>query len=225
MNQPQHLPSNALSKHRLEALADGIFAVAMTLLVIELKIPEAVHGKGGAELTNALFHLIPKFLAWVISFYVLAIFWMSSNRTFHYVRVIDGRLVGLKLMLLGFASLMPFSSMLAGEYAGTLVAQFIYSLNMCALSIASLLATRYIYRHPELSGLVMPTPIYKAARFRTIGLIFVALLALAVAYFAPFYGNTAFICMAFVRIIGRRIENAALKPTASTANEAKIQSI
>jgi uncharacterized membrane protein len=225
MNQTPHLPANALSKHRLEALADGIFAVAMTLLVIELKIPETVHGKGGVELSNALFHLIPKFLAWILSFYVLAIFWVSSNRTFHYIRVIDGKLIGLKLSLLGFASLMPFSSMLAGEYAGTLVAQLIYSLNMCALSIASLSATRYIYRHPELSGVVMPTPIYKAARFRTIGLIFVALLALGIAYFAPFYGNVAFLFMLPVRLIGRRIENAALKPSASTTNEDKIQSV
>ena len=62
-----------LSKHRLEALTDGIFAVAMTLLVIELKIPETAQIKVPEDLIAALLHLLPKFIAWLISFFVLAI--------------------------------------------------------------------------------------------------------------------------------------------------------
>lgn len=69
-----------VTKHRLEALTDGIFAVAMTLLVIELKIPEMAHPRTEAQFLGALGHLIPKFIAWLISFFVLAIFWVSHHR-------------------------------------------------------------------------------------------------------------------------------------------------
>ena len=86
-----------LNKHRLEALADGIFAVAMTLLVIELKIPETAHITTQEQLIAALAHLIPKFIAWLISFFVLAIFWASHHRLFHYVRVVDGKLTWMKI--------------------------------------------------------------------------------------------------------------------------------
>jgi uncharacterized membrane protein len=72
-----HLP-----KHRLEALTDGVFAIAITLLVLELRLPgpEAVAAAGG--LNGALLHLLPRFVAWVVSFFVLAIFWAGHHRIF-----------------------------------------------------------------------------------------------------------------------------------------------
>ena len=115
-----------LSKHRLEGLTDGIFAVAMTLLVIELKVPE--HDACTARQTwpRASLRLAPTFAAWIISFFVLAIFWFSHHRLFHYVRVVDGGLLWLNILYLGFVSLMPFSSALAGTHARILFSQIFY---------------------------------------------------------------------------------------------------
>ncbi len=74
------------SKHRVEGLTDGIFAVAMTLLVIERKVPDPhlIHSR--QEFAQALADLTPKALSWVISFLVLATFWISHHRLFHGVR-------------------------------------------------------------------------------------------------------------------------------------------
>jgi uncharacterized membrane protein len=218
-------PANLLSKHRLEALTDGIFAVAMTLLVIELKIPEAVHGKGQPELLDALAHLLPKFAAWIVSFYVLAVFWMSSNRAFHFVRVVDGKLIFLKILLLAFVSLMPFASMLVGEYPSAFVSQVMYSLTMLLLALVSILTTRYIFNHHELCHGPMPDPLYRAARFRTVGLMAVAVLAMVIAYFYPAFGSAAFASMFIIRKIGQRMERKQAITPASTSNEDKIQSV
>ena len=68
-----------LSKHRLEALTDGIFAVAMTLLVIELKVPQHETVRDPLDFAAGIGHLIPTFIAWIISFFVLAIFWFSHH--------------------------------------------------------------------------------------------------------------------------------------------------
>ena len=65
---------HGLSAHRVEALTDGIYAVAMTLLVIELKLPDHSQIHGADDLAQALANLLPKVLAWVISFGVLAFF-------------------------------------------------------------------------------------------------------------------------------------------------------
>ncbi|MBL8525273.1 MAG: DUF1211 domain-containing protein, partial [Betaproteobacteria bacterium] len=107
---------SAMSKHRIEALTDGIYAVAMTLLVIELKLPAHESIKTQVDLINAVGHLLPKFLAWIISFLVLALFWIGHHKLFHFVRHVDGKLLALNIVQLGAVSLMPFSSALSGEF-------------------------------------------------------------------------------------------------------------
>lgn len=186
-----------VSKHRIEALTDGIYAVAMTLLVIELKLPahELIHSQ--EEPVVAVINLLPKFIAWVISFLVLSLFWLGHHRLFNQVRHVDDKLLALNLVQLGLASLMPFSSALAGEFGKTLFSQVFYSLNMTALSVMAILIARYIFRHPELCVHPVPEHVYHGARFRIGGLI---------AMLIPSAGNMAFMLMMVIMPISRRIE-------------------
>lgn len=202
--------TSSLSKHRLEALTDGIFAVAMTLLVIELKVPETAHIETTAQLHAALAHLLPKFIAWLISFFVLAIFWVSHHRLFHFVRHVDVPLQWLTIGYLTCVSLMPFSSALTGEYGGALISQVFYSINMALLSVMALLKSRYVFHHPELCGPTpMPVGVFKGARVRTSGLIAIAFLAVIITWILPdkgAIGNMAFMLMVVFGKIGRRVE-------------------
>ncbi len=198
--------ASILSKHRIEALTDGIFAVAMTLLVIELKLPAHDSIKTQIDLINAVGHLLPKFIAWLISFFVLALFWIGHHKLFHFVRHIDGKLLALCILQLGFVSLMPFSSALAGEFAGTWFSQVFYSINMMFLAISAMLITRYIYWHPELCMPPMPKGTYLASRFRLAGLIVISLSAIIISKYLPGIGNSAFMLMMVIGPISRRIE-------------------
>ena len=87
--EPGPAANPVFSKHRIEALTDGIFAVAMTLLVIELKVPEpaTIHAPG--DVATAVVRLIPTFISWTISVFVLGIFWNGQHRMFHFVRIVD----------------------------------------------------------------------------------------------------------------------------------------
>ena len=194
------------SKHRLEALTDGIFAVAMTLLVIELKLPEPATIAVPNDLLRGIAHQIPTFIAWTISFFVLGIFWTVQQRVFHFVRHVDEPLSWLVIAYLGLVSLMPFASALVGQYGTILFSQIINSAHMIALSVASLLITRYVCRHPELWLTEPPTAFYRAARFRTISLVFVALLAIGITAAAPGLGGMAFILMLPISRFSRRLE-------------------
>lgn len=209
-----------LSKHRIEALTDGIYAVAMTLLVIELKLPahDLIHSQ--EDLIQAVINLLPKFVAWVISFLVLALFWLGHHRLFAVVRHVDGKLLALNLVQLGFASLMPFSSALSGEFGKTLFSQVFYSANMVLLSVMAILVARYIHRHPELCVHPMPESMYRASRFRIGGLIVISIAAVGIAAVIPQAGNAAFMLMMFIMPITRRIEARG----ATTSNESSTQS-
>lgn len=200
---------HGLSVHRSEALSDGIFAVAMTLLVIELKLPEhgLIHDPG--ELAQALANLLPKFIAWVISFFVLAFFWFGHHRAFSHVRRADGKLVALNIGQLAFASLMPFSCALIGEHGRELLSQIIYSINMSALAVMALLTSRYIHRHPESALMAMPQAAYRGARVRLIGLMLVSVVAVGINCVVPAAGNIAFMLMALVMPLSRRVERAS----------------
>ena len=212
---PDALHPRLYNKHRIEALGDGIFAVAMTLLVIELKLPEHSSISSNTDLINAVLHLIPKFIAWLISFFVLALFWMGHHRLFHFVRHVDGKLIAYSLLQLGFVSLMPFSSALSGEYTAMLFSQSFYSINMACLAITSLMMGHYVYHHHELTVSPMPTIDYKGMRIRTIGLVVISAVAIVVAAYVPRAGNSAFMLMSVISIIVRRME----------AREAKISAL
>lgn len=201
-------PAHALSAHRSEALTDGIYAVAMTLLVIELKLPDHAMVHGSQDLLAALAGLLPKVLAWFISFFVLAIFWFGHHRAFGHVRHADGKLVALNVGQLAFVSLMPFSCALIGEHGRELVSQVIYSLNMAGLAMFAWLTSRYIHRHPDSRLMAMPDLAYRGVKIRLFGLTFVSALAVVINYFLPPLGNVAFMLMAVIMPLSRRAERA-----------------
>ena len=217
-HEPGYLPLN-----RSEALTDGIFAVAMTLLVIELKLPEHGLVHSAADLNAALLALLPKAIAWVLSFFVLALFWIGHHRVFAYVRRADARLVALNLLELAAASLMPFSSALSGEFGGQLVSQIVYSTNMAALGITALLVLRHVRSHPELCAAPMPLGAYEGARMRILGVVLVSAVAVVITALVPIaaIGNTAFMLMAVISPWSRRLERrhapAAIDPVAGKA--------
>jgi uncharacterized membrane protein len=204
-------PGHGLSIHRIDALTDGIYAVAMTLLVIELKLPDHSLIHSPADLSAAVLQLWPKFYAWVISFLVLGIFWMGHHRAHNHVHRGDGQLVALNIGQLAFVSLMPFSCALLGEHPG-LLSQTIYSINMGLLAVFALLVATHIHAHPELSALPMQRGTYNGARIRIGGLILVSVAAPIIQWLLPEgrgAGNMAFVLMAVISPLSRRAERAS----------------
>lgn len=194
-----------LSKHRIEALVDGIFAVAMTLLVIELRIPEQAHHAGETALRGALLQLLPVMISWVISFFVLANFWIANHRLYSFVRHVDQPLLWLTMLGLSGASLLPFASSVNNQFA-SLTGQLVYSGVMVLLGVATLLQARYIYRHPELCSHQLTSASYAAVLARGLGLLLIAVSAIPLSAVAPGMANLVFLLMLGLRPFGAWIE-------------------
>ena len=104
---------------RMILFSDAVFAIAITLLVIEIKIPE-LHGEHVTDkaLLLELKHLLPKFLGFIISFMLIGVYWSVHHRMFGFVTNYTRKLIGLNLLFLFFIALMPFSTGFYSEYAG-----------------------------------------------------------------------------------------------------------
>ncbi len=115
---------------RIVAFSDGVFSIAITLLVLELKLPEHL---ASGEIWHALGEQREQFVAYAISFAVIARFWVVHHSFFSEVKAFDSRLIGLNMLYLGFVVLIPFSSQILGEYGGELPAVVVYSSNLTAV--------------------------------------------------------------------------------------------
>jgi len=103
---------------RLILFSDAVFAIAITLLVIELKVPELDRADyNDAALAHELKHLIPRFIGFVISFGIIGVYWSIHHRLFGFVHKYSTRLIFLNMLFLFSIVLMPFSTGLFGEYS------------------------------------------------------------------------------------------------------------
>lgn len=135
------------STARLAALSDGVFSIAMTLLVLELQAPaaEAIHSDAG--LAAALLAIAPKLLIWAMSFLTLGIFWVAQTTLTEALVASDRDLSWLNLALLAVLTLLPFTTALLGEFTGFRLALLAYWLNLLLPGLLVLGCWRYAHRH------------------------------------------------------------------------------
>ena len=101
----------ALKPSRIEALTDGVFAIAMTILVLELSIPNFIGTHtAGEEAPRNFVEMIPEFYVYALGFVVLGIYWILHHFMFHFIKRSDGVLVWLNILFLMFAAAVPFTT-------------------------------------------------------------------------------------------------------------------
>ena len=123
------------SLERLAALSDGVFAVAMTLLVLDLRVPasEAIHSE--TDLWRALIALAPRLVMYMMSFLTLGIFWVGQQTQLNHLTRSERGLTWIHIAFLFAVTLMPFSTMLLGEHMEYRTALLVYWLNILLLGV------------------------------------------------------------------------------------------
>jgi uncharacterized membrane protein len=139
-----------ISKNRLETLVDGIFAIAMTILVLGITPPQPDISQAQAVLTAQIIDLFPEFFIFIISFLILAGFWLGHHRQFHFVRVIDSRLLWINIFLLSSLVFIPFSTDVAGDYPDILIAVLLFHVNIIIIGLIFSYHVHYISRSKNL---------------------------------------------------------------------------
>jgi uncharacterized membrane protein len=137
-------------KTRIEAFSDGVFAIIITLLVLEINVPEIDMHNSANQLTQALIHLFPKFLSWVISFLMIAVIWVNHHRILESVKLIDRKFFWLNINLLLWTSFIPFPTALLGDYADNKMAASFFGIVLSFTAIAFVLLRLHLVRNPAL---------------------------------------------------------------------------
>src|SRR5689334_928439 len=103
------------STSRLEAYSDGVIAIIVTILVLELHVPE-LHGTSVQDVLMALYDILPKLLSFAFSFLTVSVFWVNHHHFFHEIEKSDGRLLWYNNALLFWLALVPFTTAFLGEH-------------------------------------------------------------------------------------------------------------
>ena len=188
-----------LSKGRVEALTDGIFAIAMTLLVLELKVPDLPKSVPAHELLQRLGEEAPVFLGFFFSFLYCGLLWFFHHLAMHFFRHMQTALVWLNLLFLMTISLLPFSCALVGRFHFKLAVLEIYFGNLFLAALLLLLQWLFARKRKLISE---DDP--RAAG--TVGLRLTAFpIALAAAMLAALYQPIAAFYAMIVVLLGVRL--------------------
>jgi len=134
------------SMHRLAGLSDGIFAVAMTLLVLALAVPTLNEARGETELGQALLNLVPSIVTYFMSFLTLGIFWVGQQTQLSQVERSNRDYTWINLAFLLFVTLVPFSTGLLANHYQSRIALIEYWLNILVLGVLILAAAEFAAR-------------------------------------------------------------------------------
>lgn len=156
---------------RLILFSDAVFAIAITLLIIEIKPPHIHHGASQVEIINQLLELVPNFIAFLISFFVIAIYWRSHHRIFGFVTSYNSRLILINNIFLFSIVLMPFSSAYFSENYGYTIPFTFYNINIMVSGAINYYFVRYVFNPAHQLINHQPTAIFiKLFRARAIAI-------------------------------------------------------
>ncbi len=131
---------------RINAISDAVFGVAMTLLVLEIKVPELEGHETELELMHAFFALMPKFLVYFLSFMTAGIFWVGQSAQFRHIEKSDRNLIWINLLFLLFVSVLPFSTAFLGDHISFKFSVMLYWVNILLLGVFLYINWNYAYR-------------------------------------------------------------------------------
>jgi uncharacterized membrane protein len=130
-------------KGRIESLTDGIFAFGMTLLVLGVGYPVSVQTFSRMPVDQILLTSLPYFVLYMVSFLILAAFWVTHHIQFHYIRFVDRTFLWLNIISLMFVAFVPFTSSLAGFFLSSRLAAAVFEIHLLVIGLLFHLQWRY----------------------------------------------------------------------------------
>jgi uncharacterized membrane protein len=185
--EPNH--KKELQIERMILFTDAVFAIAITLLVIEIKAPH-VEDKLDFTLLQSLLEMIPKFIGFFISFLLIGQYWITHHKLFGYVENYDNKLLWVNLFFLLTIVTMPFSSALYSENVRVNLAFIIYCLNVIASGIFNLMLWRYIGNaKKDLTVVLKDRQLLNYFTYRATIVPVIFSLAIPLSFVSPFFAK------------------------------------
>ena len=190
-----------LGLERIVFFSDAVFAIAITLLALEIRLPEGDFSDNAA-LTSALLAMWPKYLAFGISFWVIASFWLGHHRMFLRIKRFDRRLILLNFVLLMLIAFIPFPTTLISEY-GNRTASIFYASTMVAIGLTLAAMTVYAAGPGHLVDETVGSIWRQRGLWRSLAVAGVFALSIVIAFFSADLAMYSWWLLAPVSFLGR----------------------
>jgi len=186
---------------RIIFFSDAVFAIAITLLVLDIRVPSVPQDLVTSELPQAIAALWPKFLSYIISFVVIGLYcWQEHHRTFRYITSYDDRLVALNLFLLMGVAFLPFSVSLISAYGAERIALLIYLGHLSAIALL-LDALLWYAQRRKLTAPALTLELFTQMLVKGLRLPVVCLIGAAVSLVNPAASLLAFVLLGPIRLV------------------------
>ena len=192
-----------MNKQRLEAFSDGVFAIVITLLILDIRIPVVPPTDLGAALVN----ILPQLLTYILSFFIVGLYWHLHHQVAAEIKLIDGAFIWLNLVWLLFVSMLPFPTALLGRYPLQPIPLTIYGINLILVNVTGFVILAYFQKRPKLRFIPM-----SAAELRALAPIYVIVntlyaVAIGAAWFFPWVSYGIYI-LVLIWVTARSIRRA-----------------
>jgi uncharacterized membrane protein len=189
-----------MTTNRIETLIDGIFAIAMTLLVLSLNVPQMAYPVTNAVMLQGLTGIFAQFYMYALSFILLAIFWRINHSQFYLIEKFDNTLLWINFLWLLFIVLVPFSANLLSDYGYNQIAAIFFHLNLFFIGVFLYINWNYAARKNFIDKKLDGDTI---KYYKRVNLIFpiVALFAIALTFISPGWSSLAYFLISFVKRI------------------------
>lgn len=180
---------------RMILFTDAVFAIAITLLVIDLKVPTIPINGTEKDFLNALLQQLPNFIGFIVSFFIIGLYWFLHHKIFGFVTNYTNRLIWLNLVFLFSIVLMPFTTSIYSEYSTDerihLISPYaVYVFNLCFTGFMEFLLLRYIYNPKNKVAEILPDlDVRKSSLRRSLIVPVVFLTSLLITFITPEFGR------------------------------------
>ncbi|MDK2951035.1 MAG: potassium channel family protein [Kosmotogales bacterium] len=188
---------NALSLNRLEAITDGIFAIVMTLLILNLEIPPTGILTSN-DLLNGILNILPQIINYAVTFLLLSIFWIIHIHQIRMIKHTDKVHLILNFFFLFFITLFPFTTSLMGDFPDLYASEALFHLNVFAAYLFACLQWRYATKRAHFLKEEFSKEEIATESLKNKILLFVPLIITVLGFFLPIISSLLFVSIPFI---------------------------
>jgi len=201
-----------MSTGRIEAFSDGVFAIVVTLLVLEIHVPHVQGPNVSAALAHGLAAMVPKFLSYVLSFAIICIWWIAHHHLFHLLKKSDRGLLWLNCVFLMCLAFIPFPTALMGDYPGERIAVVLYGVVMTLAGTAFSAMRYYAFYSSSLMDTDIEPGLLNAAMRKSLAGPILHLLAIGFAFVDTRFTIALYVIVPMLFIVPSRLERYTNHP-------------
>lgn len=201
-DEPTSFESMHLTKSRLESLSDGIFAFAMTLLVISINLPDKSQiVQSQTYAIHLILSLYSDIFHYVLAFLILGAFWLSHHIVIHPIKNLDRIFVWLNLITLLFIALLPFSTSFAGDFPDTSLGAIIFEANLMAIGLGMFCQWKYATAGHRLIEGELPDGFIRRVALSTLIVPGISFLGILIALTGNLFSQAAYLLLPFAGFV------------------------